>query len=129
MPGVVALQTNSFSTYETAAKEIEMLNAQLKNNVDDLNGFPFIILTEDSDFISEKLNNYLWVTYTRCNPSHDIYGIGEFIVNKHWGCKGPLVIDARKKPHHAPPVEKVPAVEARIDKFFAQGGILYKKGI
>ncbi len=127
MPGVVALQTNSFTTYETAAKEIEMLNDQLKNNVSALNGFPFIILTEDSDFAAEKLNNYLWVTYTRCNPSHDIYGIGEFIANKHWGCKGPLIIDARKKPHHAPPVEKVPAIEARIDKFFVKGGILHGK--
>lgn len=124
MPGVVAIQTKTFSTYEHAAKEIEMLNAQLKNNVEDLNVFPFIILTEDSDFISENLNNYLWVTYTRCNPSHDIYGVDEFIVNKHWGCKGPLIIDARRKPHHAPPVEKVPSIEARIDKFFVKGGIL-----
>ncbi len=129
MPGVVALQMNTFSTYETAAKEIEMLNDQLKNNVEDLNGFPFIILTEDSDFVSEKLNNYLWVTYTRCNPSHDIYGIGEFILNKHWGSRGPLVIDARRKPHHAPPVEKDAAVEARIDKYFAKGGVLHGKSI
>jgi 4-hydroxy-3-polyprenylbenzoate decarboxylase len=70
------------------------------------------------------LNNHLWVTYTRCNPSHDIYGIGAFTKHKHWGCTGPLVIDARIKPHHAPPVQKDPAVERRIDHLFANGGPL-----
>ena len=36
-----------------------------------------------------------------------------------------MVVDARIKPHHAPPVEKVPEVEKRIDKFFEKGGSLY----
>jgi 4-hydroxy-3-polyprenylbenzoate decarboxylase len=53
-----------------------------------------------------------------------MHGIKESFVNKHWGCEGPLVIDARIKPHHAPPVEKDPAVEKRIDRIFAKGGSL-----
>jgi 4-hydroxy-3-polyprenylbenzoate decarboxylase len=44
----------------------------------------------------------VWVAFTRANPSHDIYGVQSFTEHKHWGCKGPLVLDARKKPHHAP---------------------------
>jgi 4-hydroxy-3-polyprenylbenzoate decarboxylase len=75
--------------------------------------------------VSSALNNYLWVTYTRCNPSHDIYGINSFTINKHWGCKGPLVIDARVKPHHAPPVQKDPSIERKIDRLFEKGGSLY----
>ncbi|MDQ6814661.1 MAG: 3-octaprenyl-4-hydroxybenzoate carboxy-lyase, partial [Bacteroidota bacterium] len=63
--------------------------------------------------------------YTRCNPSHDMYGIGAFTKNKHWGCTSSLVIDARKKPHHAPAVEKDPVVEKRIDRLFAKGGSLH----
>ena len=66
--------------------------------------------------MAEKLNNFLWVTFTRSNPSHDIYGINSFTENKHWGCKGALIIDARIKPHHAPPLVKDEAVEKRIDK-------------
>ena len=31
---------------------------------------------------------------------------------KHWGCHGPLVIDARLKPHMAPPLE--PDAAAKI---------------
>jgi 4-hydroxy-3-polyprenylbenzoate decarboxylase len=77
--------------------------------------------------VSENLNNFLWVSFTRCNPSHDIYGVDEFVNNKHWGCNGPLIIDARIKPHHAPAVEKDPAVEKSIEKIFSKGGSLYGK--
>jgi 4-hydroxy-3-polyprenylbenzoate decarboxylase len=51
------------------------------------------------------LGNWLWVTFTRSNPSHDVYGVGSFTDNKHWGCKGSLIVDGRIKPFHAPPVE------------------------
>jgi 4-hydroxy-3-polyprenylbenzoate decarboxylase len=72
-----------------------------------------IILCDDSSFVGQTLNNFLWVTFTRANPSHDIYGVGAFTEFKHWGCAGPLVIDARIKPHHAPVLETDPdAVQA-----------------
>jgi 4-hydroxy-3-polyprenylbenzoate decarboxylase len=35
-----------------------------------------------------------------------------------------LVIDARLKPHHAPPVEEDQAVSARVDALAAGGGPL-----
>ena len=71
------------------------------------------------------MQNYLWVTYTRSNPSHDIYGVDSFFENKHWGCNGPIIIDARLKPHHAPPLIKDEAVEKRVDRLFEKGGSLY----
>ena len=60
--------------------------------------------------------NFLWVTFTRSNPAADIDGIGAFIDQKHWGCTGPLVIDARIKPHHAPPLVDDPEIERRVDR-------------
>ncbi len=125
MPGVITLQTNTFLNYETANKELVSLNDQLSINNYQLTDHPVIIICDDSDFVSSTLNNFLWVTFTRCNPSHDIHGIDSFTENKHWGCQGPLVIDARIKPHHAPPVEKDAAVEKKIDRLFDQGGSLY----
>jgi 4-hydroxy-3-polyprenylbenzoate decarboxylase len=125
MPGVVALGADAFSSYEEANKQMDILNRQLQSKTDQLNEVVMIIVCDDPDFVSGKFHNYLWVTYTRCNPSHDIYGIDAFTENKHWGCHGPLVIDARIKPHHAPPVEKDPAVEKKIDRFFNKGGSLY----
>ncbi len=123
MPGVVALHANKFVDYTTAKAEMEKLNNQLLSNLNDLP--PIIIICDDSSFVAATLNNYLWVAYTRCNPSHDIYGIDAFIENKHWGCRGSLVIDARIKPHHAPPVEKDPAIEKQIDRLFSKNGSLY----
>jgi 4-hydroxy-3-polyprenylbenzoate decarboxylase len=125
MPGVIALQANKFTTYETAQHEMQTLNEQLYDKEIGRSETPFIIVCDDSSFIAATLNNYLWVTYTRCNPSHDIYGINAFTKHKHWGCNGPLIIDARIKPHHAPAVEKDPDIEKKIDRLFLKGGSLY----
>lgn len=127
MPGVVALQHTKFTTYEEAVREMNELNEQLKEKIHQLDQVPFIIVCDNSSFTAATINNYLWVTYTRCNPSHDIYGINESIQHKHWGCAGPLIIDARIKPHHAPPVEKDPSVEKKINRLFDKGGSLYAK--
>ncbi len=125
MPGVVALQTNAFTTYQNAAQEMEMLNQQLKTNLDQLKEMPLIIVADDAPFVAATLNNFLWISFTRCNPSHDIYGVDAFVKNKHWGCNGPLIIDARIKPHHAPPLVKDPVIEEKIDHIFNKGGSLY----
>lgn len=124
MPGVVAIKTKPFTNYQTVKEEMKMLNYQLHDSTDELKGIAMLVVCDDADFVASNLRNYLWVTYTRCNPSHDIHGIKESVINKHWGCEGPLVIDARIKPHHAPPVEKDPAVEKRVDRLFAKGGSL-----
>ncbi|MBL7702189.1 MAG: UbiD family decarboxylase [Ferruginibacter sp.] len=125
LPGIIALQTDAFVNYETANNQMEMLSSQLSKSIDQLTQVPFIIICNNADFVSEKLSNCLWVTFTRCNPSHDIYGVDSFTENKHWGCNGPLIIDARIKPHHAPPVEKDAAVEKNIGRLFVKGGSLY----
>ena len=125
MPGVVALQTNPFLNYEAASRELEILNSQLQNKTTELANVPIIVVCDDAGFVSEKLRNFLWVTFTRCNPSHDMYGINSATINKHWGCKGPLVFDARIKPHHAPPVITDSLIDKKIDKLFNKGGSLY----
>ncbi|WP_462248736.1 UbiD family decarboxylase [Ferruginibacter sp.] len=125
LPGVVALQTKKFSNYTTALNEMQILNDQCSKFNEQLSGIAIIVIADDASFVSGTLNNYLWVTFTRCNPSHDMYGINSFTINKHWGCNGPLVFDARIKPHHAPPVEKDAATEKKIDRLFEKGGSLH----
>jgi 4-hydroxy-3-polyprenylbenzoate decarboxylase len=92
----------------------------------DLPSIPLIVLVDDSDFTTRTLANFLWVTFTRANPAADIHGVGEFTERKHWGCTGPLVIDARIKPHHAPPLLEDPEVSKRVDALAARGGPLAK---
>jgi 4-hydroxy-3-polyprenylbenzoate decarboxylase len=125
IPGVLVIQSNAFTNYQQAQAEIASLNIQLLPHLNELNNYPFIILADDAGFTAQTLNNFLWIAFTRCNPSHDIYGIDEQIQFKHWGCKGPLVIDARIKPHHAPVLQTNPDVEKRIDRLFEEGGSLY----
>ena len=125
LPGVVALQTKPFSNYANSKIEFTSLDDQLKNNLSDLQDIAFIIVCDNAGFVSDTLRNFLWVTFTRCNPSHDMHGIGVVQENKHWGCNGPLVFDARIKPHHAPPVELDAATEKKIDRLFDKGGSLY----
>ena len=82
------------------------------------------MLVDDSDFVGRHRNNFLWVTFTRSNPAADIFGVGSKTVQKHWGCTGPLVIDARIKPHHAPALIEAPDVSKKIDALAARGGPL-----
>jgi 4-hydroxy-3-polyprenylbenzoate decarboxylase len=131
MPGVIAISGPAFTNYQNAHSEIDKLTRGIieaalsqSKGLEQLNSIPFIVLCDDAGFTAATLRNYLWVTYTRCNPSHDIYGVNAFTENKHWGCRGPLIIDARIKPHHAPPVATDPTVEKNIDRFFAKGGSL-----
>lgn len=90
-----------------------------------LESFPLIVVVDDSPFAARTLSNWLWTTFTRSNPATDIGGIGAFIEHKHWGCRGSLVIDARIKPHHAPPLIEDPAVSRRVDELAAPGGPLH----
>ena len=125
MPGIIILEAGKFETFEQSKVEMEVLNQQLVSKLDQLAGIAMIIVADDAFFVADSVQNFVWVTFTRCNPSHDIYGIDSFIENKHWGCRGPLVIDARIKPHHAPPVEKDKDIEKKIDRLFGKGGSLF----
>jgi len=124
MPGVICLQISTYSDAVAAANEMSVLDETFKPILNDLKGIVQIIVCDDAAFTAASLNNYLWVTYTRCNPSHDIHGVAAFTEHKHWGCRGPMIIDARIKPHHAPPVLKDPAIEKRVDRLFQKGGSL-----
>lgn len=122
MPGIVAIQGPAFKSYAEEQQEINDLSDAIREK-GPLSSCPMIILCDDSDFISETINNFLWATFTRSNPSHDIHGVNSYTQNKHWGCDN-VIIDARKKPHQAPPLIPDPTVENNIQRFFAKGGSL-----
>ncbi|MDT8442147.1 MAG: UbiD family decarboxylase [Desulfuromonadales bacterium] len=89
-----------------------------------VNAWPLLILVDDSEFASRNLANLLWAVFTRSDPASDIDGIGAFTQSKHWGCHGSLVIDARLKTHHPPPLEEDPAAVRRIEALATSGGPL-----
>jgi 4-hydroxy-3-polyprenylbenzoate decarboxylase len=120
-PGVIALSAPAFHGPESY-RDNAVLSQYLEN--ESLDGFPLLVLCDDSDFISQNISNFLWATFTRTNPSHDIHGVHSFIENKHWGCRGTLLFDARIKPHHAPPLRTDADISTKVDTFFKKGGPL-----
>jgi 4-hydroxy-3-polyprenylbenzoate decarboxylase len=107
--------TNGILAVEMVDSQWSIVNGQWLT----VDGLPLIVICDDADFLAADFNNFLWVTFTRSNPSHDIYGINERFENKHWCCDT-LIIDARIKPHHAPVLEKNALVEKRVDEILSK---------
>ncbi|NRR19989.1 UbiD family decarboxylase [Brevibacillus sp. MS2.2] len=122
MPGVVSIQGPAFIDYASAQQQLQNLCDAIQAR-GPLPSCPMIILCDDSTFMSASLQNFLWATFTRSNPSHDIYGVNSYYENKHWGCDN-LIIDARTKPHQAPPLVPDPTVEKNIERLFVKGASL-----
>ena len=120
MPGVLVVEAASARTVPTRPSSPRTFRPD-----EPIGAFPLVVLVDDSEFAARSLRNWLWVTFTRSNPAADIEGVGSFVDRKHWGCTGPLVIDARIKPHHAPPLVDDPAIERRVDALAAPGGPLH----
>jgi 4-hydroxy-3-polyprenylbenzoate decarboxylase len=118
LPGVLAVQAATDRSADGFAGSYQSTDA--------IAAFPLLVLVDDCDFVAHSLRNFLWVVFTRSNPAADIYGIGSQIQHKHWGCAGSLIIDARRKPHHAPPLEEDPAISSRVDALAAPGKPLHK---
>ncbi len=136
MPGVLAISGPKCGARNPAAgvyadagdpdmvRIIAALNATFRQKPATLSGFPLLVITDDSAFTSQSLGNWLWETFTRSDPANDIYGVESFTSRKHWGCRGPIVIDGRLKPHMPPPLVEDATVTKRVDALFARGGPL-----
>lgn len=122
--GILAL---SGPSYDASTRGEDPLLGSLERLVPEghpFREFPLWVITEDARFLEAAWENFLWVTFTRADPAHDIYGLESFNKAKHWGCRGPLVIDARKKPHHAPELSEDSALVARLESLAGPGGPL-----
>ena len=123
MPGVMAVSGPKFGT-EGEDADVARLCSALPTPLSPLPAFPLVVVVDDSDFVSRTLNNFLWAVFTRSDPARDVHGVESFVSRKHWGCRGPVVIDARLKPHMPPPLEPDPMVSKKVDALFARGGPL-----
>jgi 4-hydroxy-3-polyprenylbenzoate decarboxylase len=125
LPGILVVEGPAYHGDENGVDRAVAGFCAAYDRHDAVNGFPLIVVVDDSEFASRTLDNFLWTTFTRSNPAADVYGIESFVAQKHWGCVGSLVIDARSKPHHAPPLVEDPQVSRRVDALAARGGPLH----
>ncbi|MDI9338630.1 MAG: UbiD family decarboxylase [Alphaproteobacteria bacterium] len=112
-PGILIFEIDTFKSYELAETDILLLTNKL-GEYNDFNSpkspYPLCILTENIDSFNH-FNDFLWIVFTRSNPSHDIYGVNAFYKNKQWGCKGSMLIDVRLKPFMPPILKMDPTLE------------------
>ncbi len=116
--GIVLLETKPFTNYNDSLQELNVLTDYLDQSK--FHGFPLIILCDNTEFCSASYSNFLWVTFTRSNPASDIYGVRADYHHKHWHCKNTLIIDSRKKPHHAPELEVDRVTCQIVDEFISK---------
>ncbi|MFZ5801950.1 MAG: UbiD family decarboxylase [Candidatus Omnitrophota bacterium] len=124
LPGVLVIAAPPFENYKTEVRRLELFSQKIRWQTSE-EAPALIVLVDDAAFAAEDLRNFLWVTFTRSDPARDIYGVGSVSHFKHWGCEGPLIIDARVKPHHAPVLESDPAISMRVDRLAAAGHSLH----
>ncbi len=120
LPGVVVVRAPACQTDD---QQLRSICSSLEGD-ETWNRFRLIVLSDDPSFAARSLGNFVWSTFTRSNPASDIDGVGAFVDNKHWGCSGPLVIDARRKPRHAPPLLEDDEISRKVDAIAARGGPL-----
>ncbi len=125
LPGVIVLQGPPWQGERGTPAADLVTFCRSYTPEDEINTFPLIVIVDDAEFAARSLDNLLWVTFTRSAPASDIEGIEAFAHAKHWGCRGSLVVDARCKSFHAPPLEDDPAIERRVDELGAAGGPLH----
>ena len=127
MPGVLAVTgpPHNGRPHENDGQVDRFCTELSASNNASLAGWPLIVIVDNSRFCAESLSNFLWMTFTRSNPADDIYGVDSYTESKHWGCRSSLVIDARIKPHMAPPLDTDPEVTRKVDALGAPGGPLH----
>lgn len=59
--------------------------------------WPLVVLHDDAS-VANSSRDFLWATWTRFEPAGDIYAAETNVVRHHLSYRGPIVIDARKKP-------------------------------
>ena len=124
LPGIIVLEGPHFKTYANGKIQINRLKRHLQTQTG-LDSLPLFVVVDDTDFSAKSFSNFLWVTFLRSNPSHDIYGINEKTSFKHWECKSPLIIDARIKPFHSDPLVSDKKTVEKVDALGKRGGPLF----
>ena len=74
-----ALDDNLSTALATASSLEQLLETEFDQlKAQNLDGLPLLILCDNAGFTAQTMNNFVWITFTRSNPSHDIYGIDNY---------------------------------------------------
>ncbi len=74
-----------------------------------------IVVLHDKIEYADSADRFLWATWTRFNPSTDIYAKNLTVKNNHISYNAPIVIDARMKPWYPKEVEVRDDIKELVD--------------
>jgi len=74
------------------------------------------VVIHDSIRFAQATDDFLWATWTRFNPSTDIYARSHAVQNNHISYEAPIVIDSRMKPWYPDEVEVRDDITALVDE-------------
>ena len=111
--GCLVLETTDYAKDQTLPERLA------KSNV--FNDFQVVVLHDKIEY-ADSTEQFLWATWTRFNPSTDIYAHSIKVANNHIAYEAPMFIDARMKPWYPAEVEPradiVKLVDARWREYF-----------
>ncbi len=92
---------------KTLAERVAMAN--------NFNDFQIVVLHDSIEF-ADSADKFLWATWTRFNPSTDIYAKEIRVVHNHISYTAPVVIDARMKSWYPKVVEPRADIVKLVDR-------------
>ena len=114
--GCVVVEGTGYEKDKTLAERIAISGG--------FNDFQIVVLHDKIEY-ADTPEKFLWATWTRFNPSTDIYAKEIKVVNNHISYTAPIVIDARMKPWYPKEVEPrediVKLVDRRWREYFPNG--------
>lgn len=78
-----------------------------------------VVLHDDADY-AKSAEKFLWATWTRFNPSTDVYAKRIEVENNHIKYTSPIVIDARMKPWYPAEVEPREDIVRLVDRRWSE---------
>ena len=111
--GCLVVEGTEYEKDKTLAERIAKVN--------NFNNFQVVVLHDKIEY-ADSTDKFLWATWTRFNPSTDIYAKNADVKNNHIVYNAPMVIDARMKPWYPkevePRVDIVKLVDSRWNEYF-----------
>ncbi|HET9766251.1 MAG TPA: UbiD family decarboxylase [Thermoanaerobaculia bacterium] len=89
--------------------------------------WPLLVLSDEPRRAAASPINFLWTTFTRCEPAADLHAAATRVVRNQLSYTAPVLLDARTKHGFPAELTSSPAVAAQVTRrwseYFPRGGV------
>ena len=89
--------------------------------------WPLLVLSDEPRRAAASPINFLWTTFTRCEPAADLHAAATRVVRNQLSYTAPVLLDARTKRGFPAELTSSPAVAEQVTRrwseYFPQGGV------